>query len=122
MHDPKFEKEVQQKMAELEFSPSESVWANVDAAINGRRRRRAGMFWRFALPGLLLVAGGAWYFLREAPSKTAVTAVTHAPAANGTSRTSDNNKTSSGTNNSTLGSNKTTPNGTNSTGNSTPAS
>jgi len=121
MHDPKFEKEVQQKMAELEFSPSESVWANVDAAINGRRRRRAGLFWRFALPGLLLVAGGAWYFLQEAPSKTAATAVTHAPAANGTTRTSDNNKTSSGTNNSTLSSNKTTPKGTNAMGNSTSA-
>jgi len=77
MHDPKFEKEVQQKMAELEFGPSESVWANVEAAINRRRRRRLGMFWQIALPGLLLVAGGAYYFLREAPAGTAATAVTN---------------------------------------------
>lgn len=102
MHDPKFEKEVQQKMAELEFGPSESVWANVEAAINRRRRRRLGMFWRFALPGLLLVAGGAYYFLREAPSKTVSTVVVSEPA-----------------NNSTLNPNKNTPSGANATDNST---
>ena len=66
MHDPKFEKEVQQKMAELEFSPSESVWANVEKAVNKRRTRRAvPLFWRFALPGLLLLAGGGYYFFRD---------------------------------------------------------
>ncbi|MBS1606778.1 MAG: outer membrane beta-barrel protein [Bacteroidetes bacterium] len=117
MHDPKFEKEVQQKMAELEFGPSESVWANVEAAINGRRRRRLGMFWRFALPGLLLVAGGAYYFLRETPSKTAATAVAPRPAQN--SVISNTDKTSSSTDNSTLGLNKIEPNAINATGTST---
>jgi len=62
MHDPKFEKEVQQKMAELEFSPSESVWANVEKAMSGRRRRGLFFFWRFALPVLLLMAGSGYYY------------------------------------------------------------
>lgn len=143
MHDPKFEKEVQQKMAELEFGPSESVWANVEAAINGRRRRRLGMFWQLALPGLLLVAGGAYYFLREAPARTAATAVTNTGVAHesaaahvGVTRESaaahtgvtrepvtpapDNApKSSSSSNNSTLNTNKVTPDGGTATGNST---
>ena len=67
MHDPKFEKEVQQKMAGLEFSPSESVWANVEAALNKPQTRRGfPFFWRLALPGLLLLAGGGYYFFRSA--------------------------------------------------------
>ena len=126
MHDPKFEQEVQQKMAELEFGPSESVWANIEAAVNRRRRRRAGMFWRFALPGLLLVAGGAYYFLREAPATTSPTAVVNRPAAAHSTGTtpesaatpargnaSDPNSVASAPNNDALNSNKVaaTPNG-----------
>src|ERR1700754_1244676 len=66
MHDPKFEKEVQQKMAELEFSPSESVWRNVERAMNNRRNRWSlPFFWRFALPGLLLLAAGGYYFVHN---------------------------------------------------------
>jgi hypothetical protein len=84
MHDPKFEKEVQQKMGELEFSPSESVWANIEKAVNKRRTRRGlPLFWRFALPGLLLLAGGGYYFFREGSTPVtpaapvAETAATH---------------------------------------------
>ena len=68
MHDPKFEKEVQQKMAELEFSPSESVWANVEKELNQPQTRRSfPFFWRLVLPALLLLAGGGYYFLRSKP-------------------------------------------------------
>src|ERR1700754_3147851 len=69
MHDPKFEKEVQQKMKELEFSPSESVWANVEKEINQLHARRSfPFFWRLALPALLLLAGGGYYFFRSKPA------------------------------------------------------
>src|ERR1700754_2433866 len=69
MHDPKFEKEVQQKMKELEFSPSESVWANVEKEINQLHTRRSfPFFWRLALPALLLLAGGGYYFFRSKPA------------------------------------------------------
>ena len=99
MHDPKFEEEVQQKMAELEFSPSESVWANVEAAINKRRRWRLPLFWRFALPGLLLLAGGAYYFAARNPNGAM------------TATNSTANKTTLNTPNTTLNSNNTTPDG-----------
>jgi hypothetical protein len=55
MYDPKFEKGVRQKMEGLEFSPSASVWANIQKAVAGHRRRRGGFyFWRFTLPAALL--------------------------------------------------------------------
>jgi hypothetical protein len=71
MYDPKFEKAVQQKMEELEFRPSESVWVNIEHAVSGRRRRRAvPFFWRVLLPGMLLtVAVGAYYFGERAGKK-----------------------------------------------------
>jgi len=55
MYDPKFEKGVRQKMEGLEFTPSESVWANIQKAVAARGRRRGGLFfWRFSLPAVLL--------------------------------------------------------------------
>jgi hypothetical protein len=86
MHDPKFENEVQQKMAELEFSPSESVWANVEKAMNSRRRRGMFYFWRLALPALLLLAGGGYYYFTRTeghsatPNMTATTSAASAKA------------------------------------------
>src|SRR5450432_2905934 len=68
MHDPKFEKEVQQKMEGLEFSPSERVWANLQRGLNKEKRRRAPLFWLFfLLGGMMLGAGGAslFYFNRN---------------------------------------------------------
>lgn len=42
-------------MEGLEFTPSESVWANIQKAVAGRRDRRGGFFfWRLALPATLL--------------------------------------------------------------------
>src|SRR5882757_1136417 len=62
MHDPKFEKEVQQKLEELSFSPSEAVWTKVERAVNGKKRRSMPLFWLFFLPGLMLVGAGMIYF------------------------------------------------------------
>jgi hypothetical protein len=58
MHDPKFEQEVQRRMHDLEFVPSESVWAGVRQAIAPRKRRRAAAILWWLFPGMLLVAGG----------------------------------------------------------------
>lgn len=63
MHDPKFEKEVQQKMEELAFSPSEAVWTKVEYEINKEKRRRAPLLWLFSLLGFLLVTAGGAYLI-----------------------------------------------------------
>lgn len=71
MHNPKlseeevqrFEKEVQQKMGELEFSPSAAVWANVEKAVRVEKKRRVPFFWLFFLPALLLMGGAGIYFM-----------------------------------------------------------
>ena len=63
MHDPKFEREVQRKMQELEFVPSEEVWANIQHGIAPRERRRAvAFFWWWLFPGVLLLGGGVMLY------------------------------------------------------------
>ena len=62
MHDPKFEKEVQQKMEELVFTPSASVWTKVEQAVNERERRRTSLLWWFLLPGIGLTGALLLYF------------------------------------------------------------
>lgn len=64
MHDPKFEKAVQDKMEELEFIPSDSVWENIKIAVAPHRRRAVPVFFWFLLAGLLLVGAGAGIYLR----------------------------------------------------------
>jgi hypothetical protein len=100
MHDPEFEKEVQKKMEELEFTPSEGVWMNLQRGLHKTERRRAPLFWLFfLLGGILLGAGGAslFYFHRSASAnieagaagKTETLAATASPAlAGATTRTS----------------------------------
>jgi hypothetical protein len=66
MHDPKFEKAVQDKMEQLEFIPSDSVWENIELAVAPRRRRRAvPVFFWFLLAGLLLAGAGTAIYLRQ---------------------------------------------------------
>src|SRR5665213_2878656 len=68
MHDPEFEKEVQKRMEELEFTPSEGVWINLQRGLDKEEKRRAPLFWLFfLLGGILLGAGGAslFYFHRS---------------------------------------------------------
>jgi hypothetical protein len=64
MHDPKFEKAVQDKMEQLEFIPSDSVWENIEIAVASRRRRAVPVFFWFLLAGLLLTGAGAAIYLR----------------------------------------------------------
>ncbi len=59
MQDPNFERQVQQKMEELSFSPPDAVWVKVDAEINKDRKRRKPFLWLFLFLGLSL-AGGAY--------------------------------------------------------------
>ncbi|PWT72202.1 MAG: hypothetical protein C5B59_16395 [Bacteroidetes bacterium] len=60
MYDPEFEKKVQQKMEELKFSPSVSVWDRVEKDLVRGRRRRKHIFW--ILPLLFITAAGGTYF------------------------------------------------------------
>jgi hypothetical protein len=64
MHDPKFEKAVQDKMEQLEFIPSDSVWENIEIAVAPHRRRAVPVFFWFLLAGLLLAGAGADIYLR----------------------------------------------------------
>jgi len=66
MHDPRFEKAVQDKMEQLEFIPSDSVWENIELAVAPRRRHRAvPVFFWFLLAGLLLAGAGTAIYLRQ---------------------------------------------------------
>jgi hypothetical protein len=65
MHDPKFEKAVQDKMEQLEFIPSDSVWENIEIAVAPHRRRAVPVFFWFLLAGLLLTGAGAAIYLRN---------------------------------------------------------
>lgn len=62
MHNQDFEKSVQQKMDELSFTPSASVWEKVKADIRPQQRRRTA-FW--VLPVALLVGAAGWWLLQE---------------------------------------------------------
>src|SRR5580658_9763144 len=75
MYDHKFERSVRQRMDGLEFSPSGSVWSNIDKAIAGQRRRVGMVFLRrMALP-LLLLAGSAGAFFFAARERAATVGI-----------------------------------------------
>jgi len=54
-----FEKQVQQKMEELNFVPSEPVWEKIEEQIRKKKDRRKAFLWLPFL--LLLLAGGSWW-------------------------------------------------------------
>lgn len=60
MYDRDFEKRVQQKMEELKFSPSASVWNRVEKELTRNKQRRKPVFWLLSL--LFLAASGGIYF------------------------------------------------------------
>ena len=62
MREDEFEKRVREKMEQLGFVPSESVWTGVDRGINKEKKRRMPLFWLFFVSGLLL-AGGSYYII-----------------------------------------------------------
>jgi len=96
MHEPEFEKKVQQKMEELEFSPSEAVWMNLERRIGTKKRRRLPLFWLFFLPGLLLGAAGAYFILiprahTPAPFTVSTSQVARIPVQSGSAGTTSGN-------------------------------
>ena len=61
MHENRFEKQVREKMDQLQFDPLEAVWTSVDLEINKDKKRRRPMFWLFFFSGIALVSG-AYFF------------------------------------------------------------
>ena len=84
MREDEFEKQVRNKMEQLGFDPSESVWAGVDREINKEKKRRVPLFWLFFVSGLLL-AGSAYYFISNKntagiiPNKNAANTIAKIP-------------------------------------------
>ncbi|HVM88828.1 MAG TPA: hypothetical protein VMT76_11635 [Puia sp.] len=62
MHENEFEKQVREKMEELNFIPSDAVWESVDKKINNEKKRRRPIFWLFLFVGLM-TAGAGYYFI-----------------------------------------------------------
>src|ERR1700712_5432813 len=54
----KFERQVQQKMEELNFSPSPPVWHHIESQIRNKKKQRSAFIW-FALL-FLLMGGSLW--------------------------------------------------------------
>jgi hypothetical protein len=61
MHENNFEKQVQEKMDQLGFDPSDAVWTAVDKEINKDKKRRRPFFILFFFSGLLLAGGGIYF-------------------------------------------------------------
>src|ERR1700692_4692726 len=61
MHENNFEKQVQEKMDQLGFDPSDAVWTAVDKEINKAKKRRRPFFILFFFSGLLLAGGGIYF-------------------------------------------------------------
>jgi hypothetical protein len=81
MYDPEFERQVREKMEELSFSPSESVWTNVQKDLQKDKKRRVPLGWIFLCAGLIL--GGIYFaFVGKSgsPEKIAVSKTFESPA------------------------------------------
>lgn len=63
-----FEKQVRDKMEELQFTPAAPVWQNIEKEIRPRERRRRLLF--ILLPLALLLLGGAGWWLSHKPAIT----------------------------------------------------
>jgi tetrahydromethanopterin S-methyltransferase subunit G len=59
MEENKFEKQVQQKMDELQIQPSDAVWEKIESQIGKKKGRRWGLIILFLLIGLIL-SGSYW--------------------------------------------------------------
>jgi hypothetical protein len=79
MHDPKFEKAVQEKMHDLEFVPSESVWENIRREVAPRQRRRGlAAIWWWLVPGMVLLGTGVALYRHSTSVSVAATGVSGA--------------------------------------------
>jgi hypothetical protein len=63
MPENEFEKQVQQKMSELQFVPSAAAWEKIEKQVADKKRRRRIALW---LPLLFLFFGaGGWYYTMQ---------------------------------------------------------
>lgn len=60
-----FEKQVMQKLEDLQIRPSPEVWTEVEKQIRKEKKRRRIIFW-WVLPCLLTAGGITWYITRQA--------------------------------------------------------
>jgi hypothetical protein len=72
MSDHEFERQVQQKMDELKFSPSANVWKGIELDLDKDRKRRRGLFW-WPAALLVLLAGGYLFYSGGASNPSVVT-------------------------------------------------
>jgi len=87
-----FEKQVQQKMHELKFVPSDAVWPAVEREINQHKKRRVLFIW---LPLLLLLLGGTLWLYRPGMQHAANKHPVAANSSNSITIKTDNTKNSS---------------------------
>jgi hypothetical protein len=71
-----FEKQVQQKMDELQLRPSGEVWTEVEKRIRKEKQRRRFVLW-FFLTGLLLLGGTAWWLADHTGNSTSRSVAQH---------------------------------------------
>lgn len=71
-----FEKQVQQKMDELQLRPSGEVWTEVEKRIRKEKQRRRFVLW-FFVTGLLLLGGTAWWMTGHTDDSTAKSVAQH---------------------------------------------
>ena len=67
-----FEKQVQEKMDELRFVPTEPVWQHIEKQIRNKKDRRRFILWLPLL--LLLLGGGVWWLATQDHTKNSVVA------------------------------------------------
>ena len=76
MSDHEFERQVQQKMDELKFSPSANVWKGIEQDLDKDRKRRWGyVWWPAAL--LVLLAGGYLFYSGNLTTSSSLTKKPH---------------------------------------------
>ena len=62
-----FEKNVQGKMQELRFQPSQEVWTRIESGLEKRKRRAPVFLW--LLGTVIVLAGGTYFFIPSSPDK-----------------------------------------------------
>ncbi len=68
MHENKFERQVREKMDQLGFDPTDSVWTRVDQEIKKDKKRRKPLFW-ILLTGLIVAGGVTDLMLNQKENK-----------------------------------------------------
>src|SRR5258708_1302349 len=64
MRDPEFEKHIRQRMEELKFSPSETVWNNLEKEIKKDKNRKKPLLW-FSFFLVIGLAGSSYFLMNS---------------------------------------------------------